>query len=300
MVTSTLPVTKKARGWRMTLSNAISEFIREVRAAKSKSTAAGYNSDLRRMAKNARIDTVLHFTPDLCRAYIEMESARGAKMSTLHRKQVALRVFAKWCVNNRIIAEDPTVHLMRIPRQENLPRPFTQAEISRLWTLALSDPKERILRALLFFSGMRVSAIAAILLGDISDQPPTIRTTGKGRRTQIIHMHPKLAELVLGHVLARSDLKPQSYLLANANGGPWHRKYIEGLTKAWGAAVKVPACLPHRFRHSFGTALLEVTQNLRVVQEAMGHADVRTTQVYTKVRAESIQEAIQRLPETWG
>jgi site-specific recombinase XerD len=284
----------------LTLSKAISEFIAETRLTKAPATAAAYESDLRRMAKHAKIDTVLHFTAELALAYLEWESSQGARMATLHRKQASLRAFARWGVRHRILAEDPTAALPLIRRQQTLPRPFSSAEITRLWALELGDPQERLLRAILFFTGMRVSAIAAIRLADITQEPPTIRTTGKGGRAQIVPMHARLAELVLAHVLERTDLKPQRLLLCHADGRPWRRKYIEGVTHRWGREAHVPDCTPHRFRHSLATALLDVTGNLRTVQEALGHADVKSTQIYTQVRAETVQQAIQRLPETWG
>jgi len=56
----------------------------------------------------------------------------------------------------------------------------------------------------------------------------------------------------------------------------------EKLLKKWGEA-KVPNCLPQRFRHSFGTGLLVKTRDLRLVQEAMGHEDIASTALYTKV-----------------
>jgi integrase/recombinase XerD len=286
----------------MTLSKAITEFIREMRSSKAPATVAAYESDLRRMAKHAKLDTVLHFTRELLRAYFEWESYQGAKMSTLHRKQAAIRKFAQWCITNRIISADadPMRGMEKIERPQTLPRPFSPGEVERLWTLDLKDEQQRLLRALLFFTGMRVSAIAGIRIGDIGTEPPTIRTTGKRGRTQLIHLHPKLAELVVGYVLAHTDLKPQALLLAHNNGKGWRRKYIETLTKEWGKAAHVTSCLPHRFRHTFGTNLLEACRDLRLVQEALGHADIKSTTIYTKVTDERLRGAITALPASWG
>lgn len=288
------------RRWRMTLSKAITEFIVEVRATKSPATAAAYESDLRRLSKHAKLDTVLHFTPELIRRAFEWESSVGAKLSTLHRKQAAVRQFARWCVRNRILAENPAEAMPTIRRQQTLPRPFSVAEVARLWALELGDPQERVLRALLFYTGLRVSSICGIRLGDIQDAPPTLRVTTKGGKQQLVHMHPKLAELVLGHVLANTDLKPQTPLLRQREGQPLRREGIEDVTKRWGTAAGVRACLPHRFRHTFATVLLEGTKDLRVVQEALGHADIQSTTVYTQVTAERMREAIKGLPEEWG
>lgn len=286
----------------MTLSKAITEFIKEIRGTKAPMTAAAYESDLRRMAKHAKLDTVLHFTPELVRAYMEWESYQNRRMTTLHRKQATLRRFARWLIDNRIISrdQDPLRGMPTIKRQKTLPRPYSRDEVARLWALELADEQERLFRALLFFTGMRVSAIGAIRLGDIGTDPPTITTLGKGGRVQMIHLHPKVASLVTSYVLARTDLKAATPLLHHATGKPWNRKYMERVTRAWGVAAKVRNCQPHRFRHTFGTELLLATKDLRLVQEAMGHADIKSTTVYTEVTAERVRGGIAQLPDAWG
>jgi site-specific recombinase XerD len=289
--------------WRLTLSNAITEFIRGIRATKAKATADAYQSDLRRMARHAKLDTVLHFTPSMVRAYFEWESSQqNAAPSTLHRKQAAVRKFARWLIAERIISadQDPMRGIETIRRPEHLPRPFTRPEIQRLWALPLADERHRLFRALLFFTGMRLSAVCAIRLGDIGQDPATITTLGKGGRRQLIHMHPTLAELVVSYVLARTNLKPSTLLLSHDDGRLWRRKYAVGVTRAWGEAAKVRDCTPHRFRHTFGTTLLETTKNLRLVQEAMGHRDIKSTVGYTKVSNEDLRTAIAGLPPSWG
>lgn len=286
----------------MTLSKAITEFIKEIRGTKAAQTAAAYESDLRRLAKHAKLDTVLHFTPELVRAYMEWESYQNKKMTTLHRKQATIRRFARWCIDNRIIdrEQDPTRGMATIKRQKTLPRPYARDEAARLWALELADEQQRLFRALLFFTGMRVSAVGAIRIGDVGMDPPTISTIGKGGRAQMIHLHPKLAELVTSYVLARTDLKAATPLLSHANGRPWNRKYMERITRDWGVAAKVRTCVPHRFRHTFGTELLLATSDLRLVQEAMGHADIKSTTVYTEVTQPRLRAAITTLPDSWG
>jgi site-specific recombinase XerD len=278
----------------MRLTEALSRFITELRVRKAKATAAAYESDLRTLVKMAPLDTVLRFDTELIENYLAWESSRNRAMATLHRKQAAIRTFAKWCVRNRIIAEDPMARLEPIRRPLTLPRPFTPDESRRLLALELPE-RERLFRALLFYTGLRVTPILNIRLGDISDDPPTIRVTNKGNRQQLVYMQAPLAEAVRSYVLARTDLKPSTFLLTQDNGKSWNRKYAASVTKRWGAAAHVATCTCHRFRHAFASRLLEQTGDLRLVQEAMGHADIKSTTTYTLVTPERLRGAMERL-----
>lgn len=280
----------------MRLTEAIARFTTELHFTKSKATVAAYESDLRRLAQQADLDTVLRFTADLVRDYFAWESSRNRTMATLHRKQAAVRTFAKWCVRNRVVAEDPTATIQTIKRPQTLPRPFSPEETKRLWALELPEA-ERLFRALLFFTGLRVTPILGIRLGDITDRPPTLRVVSKGGRHQLVYMPAPLAEAVTSWVIARTDLKQSEFLLTQADGRAWNRKLAAAVTKRWGTAAHVAKCTPHRFRHAFATRLLEQEKDLRLVQEALGHADIKSTTIYTKVSPERLRVALDRL--TW-
>jgi site-specific recombinase XerD len=290
------------KGWRTKLSRAIHEFSESRRAAgKSPATVAGYESDLHGLSHalpTAR-DTVLDLNETLIQAYFVAVSQAGRKMSTLHRKAASVREFVRWGIRLKIWSPDLLEVIPRIRRPEPLPRPFTPEEATRLWKLDLPQ-QQRLFRALLFFSGLRISSICAIRLGDLVETPPAIRVTVKGGRSALKPLHPKLEAEIQNYVLSCSDLKPQSPLLARANGKPLTRKLAARMTHEWGRRAQVPACLPHRFRHTFATEQLRAGVDIRVIQKALDHIDIKSTTVYTKVHDEQIREAILRLPEAWG
>jgi site-specific recombinase XerD len=80
------------------------------------------------------------------------------------------------------------------------------------------------------------------------------------------------------------------------DSGPMHRRTAERMVAEWGRAVGVVNCLPHRFRHTFGTELLRQKQDLRVIKDAMGHEDIRSTIIYTEVTGEAVAAAVATLP----
>jgi len=187
----------------------------------------------------------------------------------------------------------------KIRRQTTLPRPFPRDEIVRLWALAL-PPEERLLRALLYYSGLRITPICGIRLSDLSLDPPTIRTIGKGSRPFVVQMHPDLTELLIEHLQARTTPNGDAPLLMRPNGRPFTKRYAERVCRHWGAVAAVADCRPHRFRHTFATELLRVGVDVRVIQEALAHADLKSTMLYTKVHDEQVCGAISRLPDPRG
>lgn len=280
----------------MKLSTAIETFAQELRASgKSAATVHAYHSDLNRLRVLCRHDTVLEVTADMISRYFVLASEDGLRMSTVHRKAAALREFGKWGLRRGLWNMDPFIYVPNIRRPDNVPRPFTEDESKALLGLELNST-DRLLRSLLFYTGLRVTPITLIKIGDISLNPPTIRCLVKGAKVQVVRMHPTLAQQVQDYTLAHAKkLAPQEYLLNQANGKPLTRRMVELRTKKWGVLAGVTSCLPHRFRHSFATRLLQQDVNLRTIQAAMGHADIKSTTIYTRVHDAQIDEALRRL-----
>lgn len=280
----------------MKLSTAVKQWVEELRVTKSPQTVAGYESDLHRIVAMAFPDTILNFTQDLIRNYFVAASSQGLKPSTLHRKMAAVNEFAKWGLEKGLWSDSPMRGQKRIKRPKHLPRPFSKDEVARLLELPLS-PRDRALRAVLLMTGLRITPTISLKVGDISFDPPTIRATVKGAKVQVIEMQTSLRDLLYNYVLTETDLKGHTYLFRNSYGRPMRRVTAEKLVRAWGVSARVPNCLPHRFRHSFGTELLEQTNDVRLVQEAMGHEDISSTAIYTKVTQKRLREGVERL--TW-
>lgn len=283
----------------MMLSKAITAFIAELRATgKAAQTRAAYESDLRRLAANAKHDSVLAFTAELVKNHLIMLSSQdNAAMATLHRKRAAYGQFSKWCVRNDVFKADPLAGLPTIKRPKHLPRPYNDEEIAALWALDL-PLMEQVARGILFMTGLRVSPICRLKVGDVSYHPPYLRTIVKGSKVVQKEMPPELAGLIQGYVLSSTDLKGQTPLIRAKRGGAMRRQKFEQMAARWGTAAGVADCTPHRFRHTFGTKLLELTKNLRLVQEAMDHEDISSTTIYTKVVPGDVGRAMSALPWT--
>ena len=281
----------------MKCSRAVQEWLKEVRLRHPDTgTATAYESDLHRMVAAMKVDSILGFTTEFLRDYFLNISAVGdLRASTLHRKMASVNEFAKWGVRERLWAVNPMATLPRVRRPKHLPRPFSRDESDRLIALEL-PPVERVVRALLFTTGLRVTPLCRLKIGDVDFQAMTMRAWVKGAKIQVLQIHPLLRDLLYEYTLAHSDLKGHSPLVAQKNGRPFHRRSIERMAAHWGVLAGVPLCFPHRFRHTFATRLLEEGVDVRVIKEALGHEDIASTILYTEVTAKTLVDAIRRLP----
>jgi integrase/recombinase XerD len=290
---ATIPATQRhrrqtrVRGFtRMRLSKVVEWWISEMKMTdKARGTISVYESDLRRLAAmSLPHDIVQAFDADLCLRFMTQARNDGCLRSTLHRKQSALSSFAKWGIKKRLWLANPMDEVPHVEKPKHLPRPFTNDERDRLLSLELT-PYERLVRGLLFFTGLRVTPLCNIRIGDIAlgGGQPQIRCVVKGAKVQEIKLHPEIRDLILSYLGTQPALRPSDYLLATDKCRRPRREHIEAITHLWGLNADVLDCTPHRFRHTFATGLLEEGVDIRVIRDALGHADISSTMIYTKV-----------------
>jgi integrase/recombinase XerD len=291
----------------MRLSTAVTEFL-DASVHLSKATRDSYRSDLNLLVGLASVhaaDSVLAFTPAMVRRYFLALSEKGLAMATLHKRRASVNEFAKYCLLRRLVADNPMTETPRIKRPKRLPRPFSGDIQERILALPLAG-QERVMRALLFRTGVRVTELCElqvehVALGETEEQG-TVHVVGKGGRERVLPLDPETWHLLRDYLLAAADLRASAdgrmhaCLIARRDGRPFTRRMIERRTKAWGRRAGVTEkTTPHRFRHTFATELLEKGADLREVQEAMGHADANTTALYTEVTPERLRRAVNRL-----
>lgn len=290
---------------RMKLSEAVHRFIEERKPTYSKHTIDGYRSDLEQLIGITPINTVLGLDHDLMVRYFELMSSRGCKMATLARKRSCLNEFMKWLMNHGVLASNPLAKYPRIKKPDQLPKPFSPEERDRLLNLPL-EGLERVLIHLLYGTGMRVTPLSQLKVGDIEfspihvegiEFPGSIRSLQKGNKLIETPMHPKLLPILKDWILKLDHHKGYDWLLPYVDGRPMARVTIERWCREWGVSAQILGrCNPHRFRHTFATDLIRENVNPKVVQVLMGHSDIKTTMGYARVSGGQTGAAILRLP----
>jgi integrase/recombinase XerD len=221
----------------------------------------------------------------------------GARSSA--RQLSALRGFFRFLVRERVISSDPTQLVDRPRLGRKLPKVLSFEEVETL--LAIPDrTKPRGVRDaamihLMYASGLRVTELVSLRVGDLDTKAGLLSALGKGRKRRLV----PVGEAALEHVEAYlRDVRPtvarpeESVLFVSPRGGALTRQGFWKLLKryAMAAGIRTPLS-PHKLRHSFATHLLRNGADLRAVQAMLGHADLGTTEIYTHVAADHIRAA---------
>jgi site-specific recombinase XerC len=300
----------------MKLSTAIEGFRRGA-VDLAKATRAGYHGDLQMLLSSIKAvgepDSVTSFTAAAVKRYLAVLDEHGRGLATLARKLAAIRSFTAWLRSERLLQGDPLEGVKPIRPPKRLPRPYRKEDRARLMRLTL-PLNEQVVRGLLYYTGVRVSPLCRIRIEHLDltacttrEGVPvdgTITTTGKGGATTIHYVPPPLRALLDEWLLVNKQLKPYDLLLTRPTAPPgraYSPRCIQRMTKRWGQAAGVPPpCTPHRFRHSIASDLLEQTDDVKLVQEWLGHKDLATTEIYTQLASVKKARAARMLTADWA
>lgn len=238
------------------------------------------------------------------RRYVASLSRRGLAASTVARKVSALRRYFRWQVGRGALAADPTSGLVGGSGPSRLPRVLRADELTQLLDEDHDriDPSQRLrddaILELLYGSGLRVSELCTLDVGDISLTEGAAIVHGKGSKDRRVPLS-RPASSALSAWLdggreahtdpAHVDPSATRALFHNARGKRIGARDVRRIVDRRSPV----ATHPHALRHTFATHLLDGGADLRVVQELLGHSDLATTQVYTHVSRERLRSVFE-------
>jgi integrase/recombinase XerD len=286
------------------LCNQITAFLNFCRLEKglAANSLDAYSTDLARFKEFIGDSVGLPGTPEI-RLHIDRLYQSGLSGRSVGRHLTTIRNFYGFLLREGEIATDPTEHL-RTPRQwQNIPKYLNLEEIERIIEAPdLSRPtgrRDRAMMELLYASGLRVSELCKVGVGDLNLELGVLRTTGKGNKQRLVPVG-KTAILAVRTYLesGRAALlkgRASRYLFITARGGCLTRQAFWKLLAAHGRKAGIfHGLTPHVLRHSFATHLLEGGADLRSVQIMLGHADISTTQIYTHVMRSRLRDTVEK------
>ena len=214
---------------------------------------------------------------------------QGKSPRSIARCTATLRGFFGFLLEEGKRTDNPTAYLVSPKLNQSLPKVLSESAMDKL--LANNETSKFALRDLamlevLYGSGLRVSELISLQVGDVSLDVGYIRCLGKGNKERIVPLGEPAIQAVKNYLEgSRKDLlgkQPADKLFLNAHGRPLTRQGVTFILKKWGLEHDLEREIsPHIFRHSFATHLLDHGADLRSVQELLGHADIATTQIYT-------------------
>jgi integrase/recombinase XerC len=235
----------------------------------------------------------------LLRRYLAFLATRRYARSTVARKVAALRRYFDWLRRQGAVATDPTLHLSAPAGASRLPRVLGPADLDALLdhppAKVSDDPAPIRLRdiavlELLYGSGLRVAELCGLALGNVDLARRLVTVWGKGAKQRQVPVSAPAADaigawLADGRAAMVTAGTPPDAMFLNRRGNRLGPRDVRRLLDRRAASPTHP----HALRHSFATHLLDGGADLRVVQELLGHASLRTTQVYTHVSKEHLR-----------
>ncbi len=243
---------------------------------------------------------------DLIRQFLVFLDEQNYSSATVARKIATLRSFYKWAERRGLASSNPMT-LIRTPRQnKRLPKAITVEQVEQLLA-APNDTdvlgrRDRAMLETLYSTGLRVSELVDLNVGDLDMPGECIRVRGKGKKERLVPLgrhaiHAVTRYLEMLHQDARfaaaiGPSTPASALFVNKHGKRLSSRSVRRKLDKYLRTVGLdPSISPHTLRHSFATHLLDNGADLRSVQELLGHQSLSTTQVYTHLTAQRLRDS---------
>ncbi len=252
-------------------------------------------------------------TTDLS-AYLAHLSAQGFAASSQARRLSSMRQFYKFLYSEGLRTDDPT-DILDAPRKgRSLPKIMSVADVTALLAQAAQEAEQEgpgqlsrirmhLLLELLYATGMRVSELVSLPAKVLRHEGRFLMIRGKGNKDRVVLLSRAAMDAMEKYERARTALAPEkkhdveSPWLFPSTGKEGHlprQVFARDLKNiAIRAGLTPSAISPHVMRHAFASHLLQNGADLRAVQELLGHSDISTTQIYTHVLEERLQELVQ-------
>jgi integrase/recombinase XerD len=268
----------------------------------SRNTIESYQFDLRKFqsflsSKNK--DLVSFARADII-DFIESLRDNGYSIPSICRAISSIKGLCRYLIIEKTIKGDPSENLQTPKRWERLPKSLSVAEITSLLEESAktetADPlmmRNSVMLELLYSSGLRASELVLLKLEDVHFDAGFLRVLGKGSKERIVPVHIRAMERMQRYInqqrgqILKNRASP--YLFVTRRGEPMTRQRFWQTIKTFGQKIGLKIS-PHTMRHSFATHLLEGGADLRSLQKMLGHSDISTTQIYTKVTTDRMKQ----------
>lgn len=230
---------------------------------------------------------------------------RGYSDSTRRRKLASLKSLFTFLIDEELLDTDPTESFYPPRSGRILPKYLTEAEVELLIKevsngQSIAYIRDYVMIEIIYATGLRVSELVSLDIKDVNLREEYIRCIGKGFKERLVNIHKNAARALEYYI---EDIRPylankqdtfekiHKPLFLNSKGFRLTRQGFWLILKKHGERAGIMTKItPHTLRHSFATHMLKGGAPLRYIQELLGHSSIATTQIYTHLAQDQIQE----------
>lgn len=267
----------------------VSKFIRHIRVERrlSEHTCKNYQRQLSASLDSLNITNWQQLTNDHIKMLLLQCSQKGLSTRTINLRLTVLRTFCEYLIKQGHLQHNPVASVQSLKQAKPLPKQLNVDEMGSLLNFSADDTlsaRDKAMLELLYGCGIRLSELTGLNLNDILASNE-IRVTGKGNKERRLPLGKQAKQALDNWLLERKQLlgekTEQAVFLSNRKQRISNRQVQNRLDKWAKEQTLYQQISPHTLRHSFATHVLESSNDLRGVQELLGHANLSTTQVYT-------------------
>ena len=268
-----------------------------VERALAKNTLEAYARDLGELAERGD-KSVKKIDSSTILDVIVAASRRGKGARSSARQLSALRGFFKFLLREKAIDTDPTELVERPRLARKLPRVLSYDDVDRLLAAPPAETprgiRDSAMIHLMYASGLRVSELCSLKVSELDRKVGTIAPLGKGGKRRIVPVGQVALEKIDAYLAGVRPLAQRAavdpHLFLSPRGKRFTRQGFWKIVKTYARIAGITAPIsPHKLRHSFATHLLRGGADLRAVQAMLGHADLGTTEIYTRVAQDHVR-----------
>ena len=277
--------------YQMDNNSYIDNYIEYIKFEKrlSSNTIKNYLRDISLLKKQSPNKDFKSYKVEDIRRSVSVFHQQGINGKSLSRMLSSWRGFFDFLTNRYKFKQNPVIGIKAPKSKKTLPQTLSIDQVMKLINItdnSLLGIRDHAVMELFYSSGLRLSELVNIKLQEINTDDNTATIIGKGDKTRVVPIGEYAMKALNSWLIEREKIKNISsenkFVFLSKKGLPLGTRSIQYRLKYWARKQGIPENIhPHLLRHSFASHILQSSQDLRAVQELLGHANISTTQIYT-------------------
>jgi site-specific recombinase XerD len=260
----------------------VQAFLNDNQSRFSKETIRGY-----KIALNQFFSFCHENYPDVkaaaIRSWLASLEESGLKPRSIQAKLSAVKSFYQYCMEENKVKQNPTLKIQTPKKIDSLPYYLSKRQVALLQELTRNDPRERAIIETLYTTGVRISELLEIKLNEVKWESRQIWIRkGKGNKERFVLFTHECSERLKTYLEHRKV--DSEFLLSNQRGGALSRSFVELRFQDYSEKLGFKVT-PHTMRHTFAAHLAEKNMPQSYIQELLGHVNINSTRIYTRLMA---------------